>query len=281
MTFGLIDEFLADPRGTLIFFLLAMPGRLLAISMHEAAHAWVADRCGDPTARMMGRVTLNPLKHLDPVGVLMMLVFGIGWARPVPVNPRNYRNDRWDDLRVSLAGIAVNLLLFLLGYLLTYAMAVLALTQIPYLAAYSATAPELFRTTIEGTPALVSGEYWYDLTELMRYGLSLSDLLVTPSLGSIPGYLYQMLMYFTMTNLVLAVFNLIPLPPLDGYHALNDLLLRRSLFASPKSQAIGNALLYIGVFTGVLTDLLEHVYEAVLGGAGGAMVALLRASGVM
>ena len=256
-----------------------MPGRLLAISLHEAAHAWVADRCGDPTARMLGRVTLNPLKHLDPVGVLMMLVFGIGWARPVPVNPRNYRNARWDDFKVSLAGITMNLILFCSGYLLTYAVAVLALMKLPYIAAYNTSAVELFRTTVGGTPALVNGQYWYDLTELMRYGLSLSDLLVAPSLGSIPGYLYEMLMYFTMTNLVLAAFNLIPLPPLDGYHAVNDLLLKRPLFASRQSQAIGNALLYIGVFTGVLTELLGRVYEFVLTGAGSAMVALLRAFG--
>lgn len=264
MHFGIIEDLFADPRGTLFFFLLAMPGRLLAISMHEAAHAWMADRCGDPTARMLGRVTLNPLKHLDPMGVFMMLVFGIGWARPVPVNPRNYRNSRWDDFKVSLAGVTMNLLLFVVGYLLTYAFAALA----------------LFRTVIDGVPALVNGQYWYDLTELMRYGLSLSELVVTPSLGAVPGYLYQMLMYFTMTNLVLAVFNLIPLPPLDGYHALNDLILKRSLFASRKAQAVGQLLLFAGVFTGVLSEVLGTVYEWVLSGAGRVMVAALQAFGL-
>ena len=80
MHFGYIEDLLSDPRGTLIFLLLALPGRLLAISCHEAAHAYVANRCGDPTARLMGRLTLNPFKHLDPVGVLMMLVLGLGGA---------------------------------------------------------------------------------------------------------------------------------------------------------------------------------------------------------
>lgn len=280
MHFGIIEDFFADPRGTLIFFLLALPGRLLAISMHEAAHAWVADRCGDPTARMLGRVTLNPLKHLDPVGVFMMLVFGIGWARPVPVNPRNYRDSRWDDFKVSLAGVTMNLILFVAGYLLMYAVAVLALMKLPYIVGYLRLSQDLFRSTIDGVPALVSGEYWYDLTDLMRYGMGLSDLLVAPALGTVSGYLYQMLMYFTMTNLVLAVFNLIPLPPLDGYHALNDLVLRRSLFASRNSAMVGQAILYMGVITGVLTEVLGMIYEWVLSGAGGVMVAVLRAFGL-
>ena len=89
--FGYIQEILADPKGVLLIFLLALPGRLLAISAHESAHAWVANRCGDPTARLMGRISLNPLKHLDPVGLLMMVLFGFGWAKPVPVNPLNFR----------------------------------------------------------------------------------------------------------------------------------------------------------------------------------------------
>ena len=102
---SIFDQFLFDPRGTLLILLIALPGRLLAISAHEAAHGWVADRCGDPTARLMGRVTLNPLKHFDVVGTLCMLVFGFGWAKPVPVNPLNFRNYRRDDLKVALAGV--------------------------------------------------------------------------------------------------------------------------------------------------------------------------------
>ena len=115
-----IDEFFRDPKGMLIFFLLAFPGRILALSLHEFAHAWVANRCGDPTAKMMGRMTVNPLKHLDPLGTILMLVVGFGWAKPVPVNPRNYRNYRRDDLKVSLAGVTMNLLLSLLGQVLMF-----------------------------------------------------------------------------------------------------------------------------------------------------------------
>ena len=110
-----IESFFTDPVHTLIFFLLAFPGRILALSVHEFAHAWVANRCGDPTAKMLGRMTINPLKHLDPLGTILMLVVGYGWAKPVPVNPRNYRNYRQDDLKVSLAGVTMNLILFILS----------------------------------------------------------------------------------------------------------------------------------------------------------------------
>ena len=114
--FSYISSLFTDPLATLGFFLLAFPGRILAISAHEFAHAWMADKCGDPTARMYGRLTLNPLKHLDLVGTLMMLLLGFGWAKPVPVNPYNFRNYRKDDLKVSLAGITMNLILFLAGF---------------------------------------------------------------------------------------------------------------------------------------------------------------------
>ena len=83
-----IRAFLNDPVATLTVILLALPGRMLALSMHEAAHAYVADRCGDPTARNLGRLTLNPLKHIDILGFLMLYIVGFGWAKPVPINPQ-------------------------------------------------------------------------------------------------------------------------------------------------------------------------------------------------
>ena len=280
MHFGYIEELLQDPKGTLLFLLLALPGRLLAISMHEAAHAWVADRCGDPTARMMGRVTLNPLKHLDPVGVLMMLVLGLGWARPVPVNPRNYRNYRRDDLLVSIAGIAMNLILFVLGFFLAYAVLAIAIGSVPYYAQYAQGTGDLFRTTYQGAPALASGGVLYDLSSVFRYGIGAQDVLVAPALGKAAGYLFQMLTSFVQTNLVLAIFNLIPVPPLDGYHVLNDLFIRRPLFATPRSQQIGMGFLYLAAFTGVLSDVLGTVYQWIIGGAGGLMTLLARALGL-
>ena len=279
-SYGIIDELLADPRGTLIFLLLALPGRMLAISAHESAHGWMAERCGDPTARMLGRVTLNPLKHLDPVGMLCMVLFGIGWAKPVPVNPRNFRgNYRKCDLLVSIAGVAMNLVMFVFGCIVMYGMIAVALAMVPVEASLYA-GDGFFRTIADGVPVLVDGQYYYYISDLMRYGLGLGDLLITPVFGQTVGYLYEMLTYFVMTNLVLAVFTLIPLPPLDGYHVLNDLILKGRLYASPKIAGAGQAILYIALFTGVLSKVLGAVYDAVLGGVGAIASVLLRAFGV-
>ncbi|NLC81147.1 MAG: site-2 protease family protein, partial [Lentisphaerae bacterium] len=119
--FNYINNFFSDPKGMLIFLLLAMPGRLLALSAHEFAHAWMANRAGDSTARLLGRMTINPIKHIDPIGFILMMVAGFGWAKPVPVNPLNYQKYRRDDLRVSMAGIAMNLMLFVSGLIVMYA----------------------------------------------------------------------------------------------------------------------------------------------------------------
>ena len=205
-----------NPRETLIFVLLAFPGRLLAIAAHEFAHAWVADKCGDPTARQLGRLTMNPFKHLDPLGTVMMLLLGFGWAKPVPVNPRNYRNYRRDDLKVSLAGICMNLILFLLSNLILCFLSL----------------------------------------QMQLHGMG----------GRLIGYIYEMFQYFMLVNISLAVFNLIPLPPLDGYHVLNDLLLRRPLFATRKAERTADMILLVLMFSGVLGRGLSIVVNAAVNG---------------
>lgn len=273
------QQLFSDPKGVLLVLLLALPGRLMAIAAHESAHGWVADRCGDPTARLMGRITLNPLKHFDPVGTLCMLLFGFGWAKPVPVNPLNFRDYRRDDLKVSLAGITMNLTLFFGGCAVMYGVVWLALRQVPYQSLYW-TSSELVRTTVDGVPALCDAEYWYSVADLLRYPWAMWDVLIAPVFGQTAGYLYQMLYYFVSTNLVLAVFNLIPIPPLDGYHVLNDLVLKRPLFADQKAVGIGMAVMLVAVYTGWLDRGLSAAYDFVLSGAGNAMMSLLRAVGL-
>ena len=276
---GFIQELFSDPKGMLLVMLLALPGRLLAIAAHESAHGWVADRCGDPTARLMGRITLNPLKHFDLVGTLCMVLFGFGWAKPVPINPNNFRHYRDDDLKVSLAGVTMNLTLFFGGCIVMYGMLWLALKQLPYQSAYWST-NALVRTTVDGVPALCDALYWYDIADCLRYPWGLWDVLIAPVFGQTVGYLYQMLYYFVSVNLVLAVFNLIPIPPLDGYHVLNDLVLKRPLFADRKAQGIGMAVMLVAVYTGVLNKALNVVYDFVLSGVGGAVMSLFRATGL-
>ena len=88
---SILSQLQSDPVSTLIALLYRVPAVLIALTLHELAHGYVALRCGDPTAQMMGRLSFNPLRHLDPVGTAFMLLFGFGWARPVPVNPRNFK----------------------------------------------------------------------------------------------------------------------------------------------------------------------------------------------
>lgn len=163
-------------------FLILLPVLLLSIVIHEVAHAWVARREGDPTADELGRITLNPLPHLDPVGsILVPLVlwfmpggFIFGWAKPVPVNPGNFRDPRWGDVRVSLAGIVSNL-----GLAAVCTLGVVALLKLePVLGGLGGTLDVLLRVT--------------------RFGIFI--------------------------NLILAIFNLIPIPPLDGSHVVYHLL---------------------------------------------------------
>lgn len=95
--------------------LYTLPAVLIGLTFHEFAHAYVANLNGDPTARNLGRMTLNPIAHIDLVGLLSMVILGFGWAKPVPVNPRNYRNYRVGELTVSLAGVTMNLILSIIG----------------------------------------------------------------------------------------------------------------------------------------------------------------------
>lgn len=280
--FSYFDSWLGDPIGMLMFFLLALPGRLMALSAHEAAHAWMADKCGDPTARMLGRLTLNPLKHLDPLGTIMMLLLGVGWARPVPVNPNNYRNYRRDDLKVSLAGITMNLILFVLGYIAMALIAGLVIHFLPHFDQWELAQGEIFVTRYMGQRVLVSGEYYYSISQLFTLAPYLSDILIVPVLGRVAGYAYEMLMYFVVVNIALAVFNLIPVPPLDGYHVLNDLLLRRNLFASPKVARIAyGALLCLIFFTDLIDRLIMFVENICMNGLGTAVYALLNLIGLL
>ena len=172
---------------------------VLAFSVHESAHAYVAMRLGDPTAYMLGRVTLNPLKHLDPLGSviipLISMVYGgmlIGWAKPCPVTTRNFQHVKRDDILVSLAGPASNL-----------AMATVALILLV-----------VFKHAVAGgVPAILSAMAIAN----HFHGIETDNL---PTLFPLALLLY----YAVFINLLLFVFNLIPIPPLDGSHVLRQFL---------------------------------------------------------
>lgn len=192
---------------------------IVALSFHEWAHAFAAYRLGDSTARDMGRMSIDPLRHLDPLGFLSMMLVGFGWAKPVPVNPNRLKHGRWGELIVSIAGVTVN---FLLAFVAT----------ITY-------------------------------TALSLYG-SLSAANV----------IYEFLISFLSINLGLMVFNLVPIPPLDGYRVAKSLLIGKvknlNLFWT--LERYGSIVLMVLVVFNVLTPVLNW-------GVNGVLTFMLKVSG--
>lgn len=276
-----IAQLQADPVNFLITMVYTWGVILFSLILHECAHGYMALQCGDPTAKMMGRLSLNPARHLDPVGTLCMFVLGFGWAKPVPVNPRNFRNYRRDDFLVSIAGVSVNLTIFLLAVLLSCVFNRVMMGQ------------ELLASLLEtydvGVEPFVSPMYnvggyimdgdWSNLAGFFPYAYersfsgqvrvlegwaALESLLTTPWLL----YVQRGLLLLAQVNLTLAVFNLIPIPPLDGFHVLNDILLKGKLRLNYSLHQITRvalmALLFTGVLDKVLSFCVSNVYETVL-----------------
>jgi Zn-dependent protease len=191
---------------------------IASLTFHEAAHAWTANRLGDPTARLLGRLTLNPAAHVDPIGTILFpliaMVTGaplIGWAKPVPVDMRHLRSPRRDFAIIALAGPVSNLILAVAG-------------------------------------AAVGSALFADATDGMRAG----DLLATGVL------------YFVIVNVLLAVFNMIPIPPLDGGNVLIGILPMRLAAMVAQLRSWGFLLLYLLLLTGVLNAITRPVRNFIL-----------------
>jgi Zn-dependent protease len=198
---GLLNLLLEDP---LAFILLAVP-LMYSVVLHELAHGWVAWRMGDPTAKLQGRLSLNPLRHLDPVGTIMLFIFGFGWARPVPVNFNYIRDEKKGLILVSSAGIIMNMLLAFLAFF-------------------------LYR-------------------------------LLTPSPGEVAATL---LSYMAQINIMLAAFNLIPIPPLDGSKILMGLLPQRLRYSFSRLEPYGFFIIIGLLFLGALNPLIAFFRGIIL-----------------
>jgi len=192
---------------------MLVPG-LLAITCHEVSHGYIAWRFGDPTARMLGRLTLNPLKHLDIVGTLMIFFIGIGWAKPVPVVFENLRNPKRDMIWVAAAGPVTNLLLATLSAL--FLRGVVAI----------------------GNPATSS---------------SPATMVLEP--------VVLMLAFSVYINLLLAIFNMIPVPPLDGGRVLVGLLPYRQAAAWSRIEPYGMVIIIVLVF---FTNIFSYFISPLL-----------------
>ncbi len=189
---------------------LIAPGFLLAITVHEYTHGYVAYRLGDPTAKLAGRLTFNPISHLDPIGTLVLVLTQmIGWAKPVPVDPRYLHNPRKDMLWISLGGPAANLVTAGVLAVILHVIAVLL-----------------------GWGIVGRG----------------SSFVLAPAVG--------MLVFGVKINVILAIFNLIPIAPLDGAKILGGMLPRRQAYELEKLEPYGFIILMLLVFTGAVSYVI-------------------------
>jgi len=195
-----------------IFFIFAVIALVVAITVHEASHAKMADYLGDPTPRLQGRVTLNPLSHLDLVGSLFILLVGFGWGKPVEFDPYNLRNKKKDSVLISLAGPMSNFLIAVLSSLILYSLFFLNLNM--------------------------------------------------PVISSFLAILIQL-------NLMLGVFNLVPIHPLDGFKIVEGLLSNEQALEWRKLERFGFIFLLLfifpignsSIFQNVLSPLIAFIYR--------------------
>jgi len=207
---------------------------LFAITIHEASHAWSAMKKGDPTAYAAGRVSMNPLAHIDPIGTVIMPVLlvimhlpAFGWAKPVPVNPYNLRHPRRDNLWISLAGPAANL---------TAAVSALLLIRI-------------LRLFAPGITGFLLG--FLQGSHVARGFYPLEGLALV-------------LFYVVLVNMYLAVFNLIPVPPLDGSGILSGLLSDSAAAAYDRIRPYGFIIVVALVSIGVLNIIIQPILKIIL-----------------
>ena len=203
---------------------------LLAISVHESAHAWTASRYGDPTAQLLGRVSLNPIRHIDPVGTILLPALAMiahfpvfGWAKPTPVDPRNFKEPVKADIMTSVAGPVSNFLLTAIGF-----------SVLAGVLAVSGEAREVFRGLL-GQPTMAS-----EPTFILPVTVFLFDLI--------------------LINVLLGIFNLVPLPPLDGSHVVRH-------FMSPEVRRVYDMVGMVGLIVFVFFGgkLLWMLISPVLG----------------
>jgi Zn-dependent protease len=204
-----------------LLFVIQIGTLLFAISIHESAHAWMADRFGDPTAKLQGRITLNPVAHIDPIGTvvfpILLFIMGapvFGWAKPVMVNPLNLRNPRKDDMYISAAGPVSNIMLCVSAIVLF-----LVLKQF-------------------GWVSVTGG------------GIEVLSLI---------------LFYLIVINIWLAIFNLIPIPPLDGSGIIEGLLEGEALHTYQKLKPYGFLILLLVIYTGVLNIIARPILKFIYG----------------
>jgi len=188
--------------------LYLLPAYIIGLSFHEAAHAWMANKMGDPTAKNLGRLTLDPTKHINVFGIISFFLIGFGWAKPTPVNPRNYYNYKKGNILVSMAGVIVN---------------------------------------------LVISFVFFGIIVLLEYGFGVTNVIIL-----------TILYFIVQMNIALCVFNLIPIPPLDGHHLISGWIARKSPKFYFYYMRYGNYVLLFLVLWGYIQYGLYYAINGVL-----------------
>ncbi len=202
-------------REGLIAFLYTLPALLISLSIHEFAHAWMAYKQGDITQKIRGRLTLDPFKHVDPIGFLCIALFGVGWGKPVMIDDRNFKNKARGTMLTALAGPASNILLAIL------------------------------------------------LTLVLKL-LMMTGVLGVTATSTIAGVLLQMFLYTIQFNIVFGIFNLIPLPPLDGAKILEFFLPGRTKAIMYTLERYSFLIIMLIFFTDIASYIITPVYSKLL-----------------
>lgn len=206
----MFDRFDTGSTAAMLTYLVRLMIVLLVNPLHEFAHAWTAHKRGDDTARHQGRMTLDPITHIEPFGALLLMFCGFGWAKPVPVNPANFKHKNLDMMLVAVAGPFSNLIAAFLGILALHMCGGLEKTDWTY--------------------------FMYQYPD-----------------GSSMGYLYWMLYQFASVNLMLCLFNMLPVPPLDGSRVLIYFLPPKAAVWFMKYSRIFYGIVFLLMLTGILS----------------------------
>lgn len=208
----------SSPQDWIFHTLMIFPGIIIGLSFHEFAHAFVAYRLGDMTPKLQGRVTISPLAHIDPIGMIALVFIGFGWGIPVQINPRNFKKPRRDEFLVAIAGVTTNLILAII------------------------------------------------FMGMVRLLTSFGAEFAGSSLG---GIIVEVLLYVVQINLILMVFNLLPIPPLDGFNIIGEVFnLKRSEWyykIYDKGMIILLILIILGLVERVLLPAVNFLYQLLFG----------------